>query len=192
MGKLRAAMVVGMAFKVVVVGLWWWISPSAAASAAKSAVPAAGAAADDGVPHDLLVRSRGFRDLLEAVRQRGTELDQREGTLAARETAMKSLEKTLGDEIARLEGLSKTIAGRDGGPGGSGAAAGPALTKVYEGMKPDEAGPIFDRLDDATVKGILGRMKERQVGAILAAMSRDRAVTITKALAADQPRAAKR
>jgi flagellar motility protein MotE (MotC chaperone) len=191
MGKLRAVVIAGMAFKVVVVGAWWWMSASAAASAAKP-VPAAAGAADDGVPHDLLVRSRGFRDLLEAVRQRGTELDERAQAVATRETAMKALEKTLGDEIARLEGLSKTIAGRDAGPGGNGAAAGPALTKVYESMKPDEAGPIFDRLDDTTVKGILRRMKERQVGAILAAMSRDRAVALTKALAADQPRAAKR
>ena len=186
MGKWRMAVLAGLAFKVVVVVAWWWL----AASDAESAANPPAAAADAPVPGDLLARSRGFRDLLEAVRQRGAELDQREQALAGRETAMKSLEKTVADEIARLEGLGKAATARGGEATGAPAAL--ALTKVYETMKPEEAGPILDRLDDATVKGILGRMKERQVGSILAAMSRDRAVALTRALAGDQASPAKR
>ena len=50
-----------------------------------------------------------------------------------------------------------------------------------------EAAPILDKMDDSTVKGILGTMKERQIGAILAAMNRDRAVAVTKVLAGGAP-----
>jgi flagellar motility protein MotE (MotC chaperone) len=50
-------------------------------------------------------------------------------------------------------------------------------------MKPEEAAPILDRLDDATATSIFACMKERQVGAILALMNKDRAVALTKALA---------
>ena len=50
-------------------------------------------------------------------------------------------------------------------------------------MRPEEAAPIIDRLDDATATRIFGCMKEKQIGAILAAMNRERAVAVTKALA---------
>ena len=73
------------------------------------------------------------------------------------------------------------------GRGGSPPPA-PTLPRIYATMKPEEAGPILDLLDDVTVKGILGKMKERQVGALLAAMNRDRAVALTKALAETGPR----
>lgn len=66
------------------------------------------------------------------------------------------------------------------------APVAPALTKIYETMKPEEAGPILDRLDAPTLIAIVGRMKERPLGAILAAMNRDRAVTVTQALASRQ------
>ena len=167
----RALVLAGLAFKVVVLGAWWWevVRPAYAAKGAE------GAGAE--VPGDLLGRSRGFRDLLEAVRQRGAELDQREQAVAAREAALKTLEKTIADEVARLESLTKTAGGPGAGPTGVG------VTKVYESMKADEAGPILDRLDDATATAILSRMKEKQIGAILAAMNKDRAVQLTKLLA---------
>jgi flagellar motility protein MotE (MotC chaperone) len=116
--------------------------------------------------------------------------NQREQALAAREAALKTLEKTLADEVTHLEGLAKAggvpvPAGANGAAAAEAAPAGAAggVTKVYESMKPDEAGPIFDKLDDQVALGILRRMKERQIGAILAAMNRDRAVVMTRLLA---------
>jgi flagellar motility protein MotE (MotC chaperone) len=181
----RAAVLVGIAFKVMVLGVWWWspVGPAYAAKAGEGAAAGSGAVAGD-----LLNRSRGFRDLLEAVRQRGADLEQREQAVGARETALKTLEKTIADEVARLEGLNKA-GGAGGGAPGAPAESVP-ITKIYEGMKPDEAGPIFDKLDDGTATIILGRMKEKQIGAILAAMTRDRAVRLTTLLAG--PGAARR
>src|SRR5262249_60295469 len=67
--------------------------------------------------------------------------------------------------------------------GAAQAAAAPVLSKIYESMKPEEAAPILDRLDETTATAILGRMKERQIGPILAVMNKERAVAVTRALA---------
>lgn len=179
----RVLVLMALAFKVVVLGTWWY-GAAGSAYAAKGAEGEGAPGGASGAPGDLLERSRGFHDLLEAVRQRGSTLDQREQTVAARETALKTLEKTVADEVTRLEALAKT--GGGGAPGAEGAGAalsGVPVTKVYESMKPDEAGPIFDKLDDHVALGILSRMKEKQIGAILAAMTRDRAVVMTRLLA---------
>ncbi len=179
----RTVVLLAVAFKVVALGGWWW-GRAALAEAAKEEPTAA--AAEASLPGDLLARSRGFREVLDAVRRRGTELDQREQAVAARESALKTLEKTIADDVTRLETAGKA----EGCPAGAAAAgaagtapAGVPVTKVYESMKPDEAGPIFDKLDDEVALGILQRMKEKQIGAILAAMTRDRAVVLTKLLA---------
>jgi flagellar motility protein MotE (MotC chaperone) len=218
MRTLRAMVIVGLVAKVLVLGAWWRTALAArsaeaaseprpaAASEARPAPPAGepraatALAAEAGVPADLFARSRGFRDVLEAVQQRGTALDEREQAIASREAALKALEKTLADEITRIEALTRPAGAKPAGAGADTAAgaaaqapsAGPALTKIYYTMKPEEAGPILDKLDDPTLVGILGRMKERNLGSILAAMNRDRAVAVTKALAAGEVSAAAR
>ena len=114
MRRIRAVAITALVAKMLVLGAWW------RSAAAKSEAPAA----DAGVPGDLFARSRGFRDLLEAVRQRSRDLDEREQALAAREGALKSVEKTLADEITRLESLA--------GSGACGAGA-------REDLRDDEA-----------------------------------------------------
>lgn len=174
---MRAAVLASLCFKVAVLGLWW----TGVVRVAREASAADEPAAEGSVPADLLQQSRGFRELLEATHKRGEEIERREKTVAAREAAMKSLEKLLGDEATRLE----TLAGGAGKPGEGGCNV--AVTKVYQSMKAEEAGPILDRLDDPTVRSVFGCMKEKQIGAILAAMSRERAVALTKLLAGEKP-----
>ena len=167
--SVRAALLAGLAVEAVVVGAWWWTSV-ARAERPVGEVP---------VAPDLFARSRGFRELLEAVRQRGEELDRREQALATREAAVKALEQALAAAAGRVEGGGK--------PPGESAGCGMAVARIYQSMRPEEAAPIIDRLDDATVTRIFGCMKEKQIGAILAAMNRERAVAVTKALAGDAP-----
>jgi flagellar motility protein MotE (MotC chaperone) len=52
-------------------------------------------------------------------------------------------------------------------------------------MRPEEAAQILDQLDDETLRVVFGRMETKQVAAIMASMSRERAVAFTKTLAAD-------
>ena len=167
---VRIGVLVGLAVKLVILGAWW------RTSVARAERPA-GLAAETGVAPDLFARSRGFRELLEAVRERGEELERREQALATREAAVKALEQALGETAGRIE------AGGGGAPSGESTGCGVAVTKIYQSMRPEEAAPIIDRLDDATATRIFGCMKEKQIGAILAAMNRERAVAVTKALA---------
>jgi flagellar motility protein MotE (MotC chaperone) len=120
---------------------------------------------------------RSFRELLETVRAKAEDLERRESTVRARESGLAATRRLVGAEVTRLEGIAKSL-GLTGGAG-----QGMSIGKVYEAMTPEEAAPILDRLDDVTLRAVLGRMRERQVAAILAAMNPDRAVAVTKAFA---------
>jgi len=192
MRYVRAAVLMSLACKVIVLGTWWWGAIAWAERPAAAAEAKGAEKAGATVAPDMLAESRGFRELLEAVQKRAADLDQRDQAMATRQATLRTLEKTVGDQVARLEGLTKTAGGKGGaeglGPPAPGSPAG--VTKIYESMKAEEAAPILDKMDDTTVKGILGGMKERQIGAILAAMNRDRAVSVTKVLAGAAPAAA--
>jgi len=173
---IRLWVVASLLAKAIVLGAWWWTS---VADADKAGAAESSPAGEAGVPSELLAKSRGFRELLEAVRQRGADLDRREGEMAARETALRALEQSLAEGGVAPEGKpAPAAAAPEAAPPGS-----VAVTKIYQNMKPEEAAPILDRLDDATARAIFACMKEKQIGALLAAMNRDRAVALTKALA---------
>jgi hypothetical protein len=173
---MRLWVVASLLTKAVVLGAWWWASVGDADRAGAAEAPPG----DAGVPSELLARSRGFRELLEAVRQRGADLDRREQEMAARETALRTLEQTLGQGApdAKVAPAAPAAAAPETPP-----PCNPAVTKVYQNMKPEEAAPILDRLDDETTRAIFACMKEKQIGAFLAAMNKDRAVALTKVLA---------
>ena len=176
---IRLWFVASLLAKAIVLVAWWWISVADADRAGAAEASSSGEAA---VPSELLAKSRGFRELLEAVQQRGADLDRREQEMAARETALRAIEQTLG------QGGAPVVEGKPPAPTAAGtpeeaAPCSVAVTKIYQNMKPEEAAPILDRLDDATTKAIFACMKEKQIGALLAAMNKDRAVALTKALA---------
>jgi flagellar motility protein MotE (MotC chaperone) len=155
-----------------------WRGPAIVAADAVAATPAA--AKDDAAGRDVSAcgeDAHAFHDLLAALRRRSDELAQREAELKTREAGLQAIRRATAAEVARLEQVAKAL-----GLTGSGTTV--AITKVYESMRPEDAAPILDRLDDPTLRALLGRMREKQVGAILAAMSRDRAVAVTKAMAA--------
>ena len=190
---MRAVLLGGLAFKATVLGALAWAERGHEAKGHAEEAPAALTAHEAGVAAELFEKSRGFRDLVEAVGRRNAELDQREQAVASRETALRALEQMLAGDVARLEGAggaaspagdetSASEATASGDPTAA-AACSVAVTRIYASMKPEEAGPILDRLDDATVRTVFGCMKERQIGAILAAMQKERAVALTKLLA---------
>src|SRR5436853_171290 len=75
MRVIKGLVLLGLAFKVMVLGLWCWDS---VAHAERQTKPTDAVAETALVPSDLLARSRCFHDLLDAVRQRGQALDERE------------------------------------------------------------------------------------------------------------------
>lgn len=141
------------------------------------AADAAGAAAPTPVDAACGSDDRAFRALVETVRAKSDELARREADLAAREAGLAQTRTLVTSEVARLESIAKAL-GIIGGPG-----AGMSIVRVLESMSPEDAAAILERLDDATLRTVLSRMRERQVAPILAAMNRERAVAVTKAFA---------
>jgi flagellar motility protein MotE (MotC chaperone) len=204
MRTLRIMVLVGLVVKAILLGTIAFAErPSTRAEPPSPSATAAQEAKAAGVTSELFEKSRGFRDLLEAARRRGTELDSREQAVTAREAALKSLEATVTAEVARLEKIGPTRGATPAPTAAAGAAAGAApaptatatggaepttrpcdvaITKIYASMKPEEAAAIIDRLDDATAANVFVCMKEKQIGAIMAAMKPDRAVALTHAL----------
>jgi len=157
----------GLVFGVAIAGGWWAARAAATGPETRDETPAIRAAGDD-----------GFRKLLEEVRRRTVELDQREREVTERTAALESLEEAVAASLGDLQA-------QDGGqPAGACRLRG-GVTRIYENMRPEEAAQILDQLDDETLRVVFARMDAKQIGAILAAMSRERAVAFTKTLAAD-------
>jgi flagellar motility protein MotE (MotC chaperone) len=122
-------------------------------------------------------------ELLDAISRRQAELDAREQELANREDRLKALEKDVTTKVASLEDIEKRLTNQSKATAAASDAAAESLAKIYGGMKPAEAAPILEHLDDATLLRLIGRMKEKQVGEVLPLMTRDKAIMITRALA---------
>jgi len=125
--------------------------------------------------------STDVRRLLEEIERRGRALDAREAEVEARAATLEALERSVTDAVARLDGSSL----EPGHPGSCRMRGG--VTKIYETMRPDQAAAILDRLDDETLRVVFARMETKQVAAIFAEMSRERAVAFTRTLALDAP-----
>jgi len=123
-----------------------------------------------------------FRRLLDEVRRRSQTLEQRERELDARTAALESLEAAVAQSLTDLES-------HGGGDATGACRLRGGVTRIYESMRPEEAAQILDQLDDETLRVVFARMEPKQIGAIMASMSRERAVAFTKSLAAD-PQAA--
>jgi flagellar motility protein MotE (MotC chaperone) len=171
-----------------------------AAAAQTSPVSAESAARipGDGPSAAFALERRGIGQLVDALQQRDQVLAQRDAELARREAAMATAAKDLEAKIAHLQALTgeAPAAGPPsparGGGGGAGTAgptgadgAGDAmaqLAKIYGAMKAEEAAPLFNRLDEATVFRIFQHMKERQISAVLPLMDPEKAVALTELL----------
>jgi flagellar protein FlbB len=167
----------------------------AAPSAGAVVAPPTGASPGD-KPATLLARATSevapageggkapqLKDLLDAVSRRQAELDRREQDLTGREERLQMYEKDVTAKVASLEEIEKRLSGKAKAAAAAGDAAAESLAKVYGAMKPAEAAPLLEHLDDVTVLRILHAMKEKQLGEILPLINRDKAVTITRALA---------
>jgi flagellar motility protein MotE (MotC chaperone) len=170
----------GMILRGLVVGLailgGWWASRAAATSADTAMKPAALATKSTAplvTADDPLARK-----LLEDVQRRTTRLDQRERELAARTAALESLEEAITESLGAVQSA-------DGAPGTGSCRLRGGVTRIYESMRPEEAAQILDQLDDETLRVVFARMEPRQIAAIMASMSRERAVAFTRSLAAD-------
>src|SRR5258705_656232 len=165
MRTFQSMTVSGLVLGVAIMGGWW---ASRAAATSKGPVadrPAVTSAADD-----------GFRRLLDDVRRRTVELDQRERDVTERTAALESLEEAVAESLGDIHG-------KDGVQNAGACRLRGGVTRIYESMRPEEAAQILDQLDDETLRVVFARMDPKQIASIMAAMGRERAVAFTKSLA---------
>ena len=122
-------------------------------------------------------------DILEEINDRRKKLDEREKNLQVREAMLKAASQELDRKYQELEKLRKEIEGLLDKQKGEEDGRIESLVKIYEGMKPADAARIFDTLDLDVLVSVMGKMSERKISPILAAMSAERARTITIMLA---------
>jgi flagellar motility protein MotE (MotC chaperone) len=108
--------------------------------------------------------------------QRASDLDTQMALLAAAEAKLDAKAKALTGLKADVQGLLNQADGRE-------AAEVDRLVKVFEAMKPKDAAPRMQLLDDAVRLPIAAKMKERSLSAILAQMPPPEAKKLTESLA---------
>lgn len=130
-------------------------------------------------PSDPSRMSQSEIDLLQALTARREALDQREQTVAAREATAAAAEARLAartDELNKLKADLETLAAQRKAADDAGLAR---VVKIYEGMKPADAGRVLADMDTDGAAAILMRMKEAKVAPVLAAMDPTKAREIT-------------
>jgi flagellar motility protein MotE (MotC chaperone) len=148
-----------------------------------SSDPSGAASVKGGIHAERARSAADVKSLLEELSRRQDEVDRREKALAAREERLALYEKDVTAKITQLESVGKSLKDELRKSTSASDEAAASLAKVYGAMKPSDAAPILDQLDEATALRILTRMKEKQVGEILPLMTRERAIVLTRSLA---------
>lgn len=133
---------------------------------------------------DSDVDAEGIKmELFKEVSEKSKKLDEMEKSLNVREALLKAASQELDRKYQELEKLKKEIEGLLGKQSEEEEARIASLVKIYEGMKPQDAARIFDTLDIDVLVAVVSKMSERKISPVLAAMSAERARTVTIMLA---------
>ncbi|MFN4310451.1 MAG: MotE family protein [Ferrovibrio sp.] len=127
--------------------------------------------------------TRAEIELLANLAQRRDQLEQRAREIDLRESLLAAAEKRIDERIAelkKLEGSIKQIVQQYDKQEEQNLQG---LVKVYENMKPKDAARIFEQLDANVLLGVVERMKEAKLAAVLADMSPATAQDLTVRLA---------
>lgn len=122
-------------------------------------------------------------ELFQDLRQRRESLNAKERSLTTREALIRAAEQELDRKYQELSTLRSNIENLLNQQSEEEQTRIASLVKIYEGMKPKDAARIFDTLDLDVLVAVMGRMSERRLSPILAAMNAERARTITIMLA---------
>ena len=132
---------------------------------------------------DPTTYTRAEIELLANLAQRREVLEQRAREIDLRESLLAAAEKRIDERIAelkKLEGSIKQIVQQYDKQEEQNLQG---LVKVYENMKPKDAARIFEKLDANVLLGVVERMKEAKLAAVMADMPPAVAQEITVRLA---------
>ena len=122
-------------------------------------------------------------ELFEDLAARRKKLDQAEKQLQTRQALLLAAEKEIDRKYQELSKLRTEIESLLDRQSEEEDLRIKSLVKIYEGMKPKDSARIFDTLDIDVLVSVISLMSERKVSPVLAAMSPERARTVTIMLA---------
>jgi flagellar motility protein MotE (MotC chaperone) len=122
--------------------------------------------------------------VLQSLGERRGQLDQRESDLNTQLALMAAAEAKLDAKVGALNGLKADIQNLLNEADAKQNSEVDRLVKVFESMKPKDAGPRMMLLDDSVRLPIAAKMKDRALSAVLAQMPPAEAKKLTEALAA--------
>ena len=121
--------------------------------------------------------------LLQELAERRTVLDGREQQLEEREVLLRAAEQRLVEKQTELTSTKEEIVALLKQQGKEEKAKITQLVAIYENMKPKDAANIFNELEMPVLLQVIKNMKERKVAPVIAAMSTEKARSLTKELA---------
>ncbi len=124
-------------------------------------------------------RERALLDKEERLRSREKELEERERQILPLQKEIDRKMAELEELQASLTAFAKKLADREKALNDSKVQH---LVSLYQAMEPDRAAAIMSKLDIPTVVRILGNMRGKAAGQILASMSAERGAAISQQL----------
>lgn len=148
------------------------------------------AATPAGAGRDVPDATQGYNSrelgILESLSARRERIEQMERDLSLREKVLEAAEQRIDTKLAELKEVNEEVKEMLVVQGKEEETKITSLVKIYEAMKPKDAARIFDEMDMDVLLMVAGRMSERRVAPVLAAMSPEKAKDVTQELAAKQ------
>jgi flagellar motility protein MotE (MotC chaperone) len=122
-------------------------------------------------------------DLLQSLARRRQEIDRWGKEVQLRENMLTATEQRINDKITTLQNMRRELERLLAQYNEQEDAKIRSLVKIYENMKPKDAGRIFDELEMPVLLAVVDKMSERKVALILADMNPAKAREVTVQLA---------
>ncbi|MDV7339072.1 hypothetical protein RYZ26_05680 [Terasakiella sp. A23] len=139
-------------------------------------------AADESFSDDPTFYTQAEVDLLQKLAERREEIEAQARELDVRENLLKAAEARIDKKVQSLKALQRTIEDSMVKYDEEQEAKLVSLVKIYENMKPKDAGRIFEELEMNVLLEVAEKMNKRRLAPILAKMAPKKARDVTEEL----------
>ncbi|MCK0151831.1 hypothetical protein MWU54_17440 [Marivita sp. S6314] len=134
-------------------------------------------------PNTDLARPQDMEVVLEALKDRETQVSEREEQMALREKEIEQAERAIEAELEKLEQAEENLRRTITLASEAAEKDVAQLTSVYSDMKPKQAAALFEQMDPGFAAGFLARMPSDSAARIMAGMSPEQAYIVSIELA---------
>jgi flagellar motility protein MotE (MotC chaperone) len=129
---------------------------------------------------DSLLAAGVVPDSLNVYDKERYQLEQQKAMIAAEEEAQKRRQAELEQQKQQLQDLQQQLSSASAEEDSIMDIQYTELAKLYESMKPVEAGAVMNNLPDYSAAQILTRMSKRQAGRVMNSMDTDKSVKVSQ------------